>query len=151
MVFIVAVAVVLSNRATHRVANHHGVRLWHCDRVRHRRVRSPFMTTVTSVSSVSKRGYKYVAFLRPKTGSIIRIRAGCRSWKSFERAFRHYHADNPHGPLCPKRWSDDWLLKNYNHALPLWMEHRRDAQRTLRDLECGVRERRNEIRRKRRK
>jgi hypothetical protein len=36
------------------------------------------------------RYYEYVAHLSAKTGRLLRITAGCRVWKTFDAALRHY-------------------------------------------------------------
>lgn len=86
----------------------------------------------------SMRGYTYSAYLRRGTGSLIKIKAGCRMWRTFEEAFAHY---DPHAKRLswqtPRRWSDDWMLSAIalnEDTLLNWLKHRVDARNTLRYL-----------------
>lgn len=40
--------------------------------------------------SCNIRSYAYTAHLDRKTGKIMAITAGCRKWRTFKKAFKHY-------------------------------------------------------------
>ena len=104
------------------------------------------------VKQTDVRGYFYRAIMRRKTGSLVCIQAGCRTWRTFEDANEHYRANQVRAScwrgLGWPRWSDGWILGQTNVELRLAERH--SAVLTLRALEADYHAKRNEIRRKRR-
>jgi hypothetical protein len=71
------------------------------------------------------RYYEYVAHLSAKTGRLLRITAGCRVWKTFDDALRHYDGLRGH----PK-----WLDSRIQATSPLEKAWREEAIHLLRRL-----------------
>jgi ABC-type transport system substrate-binding protein len=91
------------------------------------------------------RQWTYTAHLSV-TGKLLRITAGCRTWKTFEDAFAHYHGE---GPYKVYRWSDQWVAFNINQQdYHIWRE---ESRAILGRLSCDVLKKTNKIRAKRRK
>jgi hypothetical protein len=74
------------------------------------------------------RDYTYTAYLSRETGKLLRITAGCRTWRTFAEAEQHYGSEE-------KDWSDDQLEgRPYRWAARL--EARRILDRLQTRVEC---------------
>lgn len=54
------------------------------------------------------RSFTYSAYVSKKTGALLRIKAGCRTWYSFDDAIAHYSGD---GRYAPSKWTDAELAR----------------------------------------
>jgi hypothetical protein len=88
------------------------------------------------------RGFTYTAFIKKKTGRLMRITTGCRNWKSFEEARNHYRGHTPNRP----EWSDAYILRHLSSILDLGASirgltrysEREEARAILRRLNAEV-------------
>lgn len=84
------------------------------------------------------RNYTYTAHVSKATGRLLKITAGCRTWKSFELARDHYRG---FGLGCG--WSDQ-AINDYSTSPWKRFAHRLEARRILDrlDFEVGANQRR---------
>lgn len=78
------------------------------------------------------RDYRYTVTVNKKTGAVIKIEAGCRTWQSFREATDHYRAE---GHL---RWSDAWIKRNCPYSADRTRAERIEAQEIIFRLNCDV-------------
>lgn len=84
--------------------------------------------TVSIESNI--RDWVYTAYIG-KTGRLLSIRAGCRTWKDFTAARHHYYPDDPHA-----RWGSLWLKNNTDFRAYAW---HLEARAILQKLQNRVR------------
>jgi hypothetical protein len=81
------------------------------------------------------RGYTYVVWLKRKSGRVVEITAGCRTWDSFKEALAHYDPTDPDA-----KWSDNWINVSPDRRNPM----REDSRRALHALKKQVKKWRKE-------
>lgn len=69
------------------------------------------------------RSYRYKAYVSKRTGVLLHLTAGCRTWGSFAEAFRHYSDGSPNW-----RWNKD-TMEALRVGYDRWEHARRVAQR----------------------
>lgn len=84
------------------------------------------------------RSYTYVAFIDRKTGKVKAVSGGCRLWRSFAAAFRHYEvgrfsAKYRSFPPQSRTWVLNDLRGMWDNAL-----HRSESIAVLRRLSIKV-------------
>ena len=86
------------------------------------------------------RNYRYSAHVDKRTGRVLKITAGCRTWRTFAAAFAHY--EHGKGAFGASRW--EWSVLNAMQAKGEWASYRmryadrQEAIRLLHKLRADV-------------
>ncbi len=62
--------------------------------------------SVTIERHSNLRAWTYTVHISEVDGRVLRVTAGCRTWKSFDIAQDHYRGD---GPYIPRKWADEYI------------------------------------------
>lgn len=72
--------------------------------------------TVIIEARANLRPYTYTAHLSAATGKLLRITAGCRTWKTFEQAENHYRGIGKEYPNGTFQWKDSTIDNRLHSA-----------------------------------
>lgn len=53
---------------------------------------------------MSQRDFRVRAYINSKTGRVLRVTAGCRTWKDFTEAVAHYSGGGRYAKYINHRW-----------------------------------------------
>ncbi len=105
------------------------------------------------------RSYTYVATISTITGKLLRITAGCRTWRDFDHAYRHYKierwwgtaTEHHEGPIPQMRTSLIYHIAARREALSILdllkekverYQAKRRARRTMTRAKAPIRRKR---------
>jgi hypothetical protein len=84
------------------------------------------------------RSWTYTVHLSEVDGRVLRVTAGCRSWKTFAEAQAHYEGG---GPYTPNKWTDMHINSLSDYMKFELRAFRWEARKILRRLECAAEDR----------
>lgn len=102
---------------------------------------------IISLQSYLRPALTYKAHVSNRTGKLLRITAGCRTWSSFDVAAAHYRGEGPY--WSGNKWCDSQIDVCLNEGSWIVAAWREEARRILKRLSGEVEIAQGRIKRRR--